>query len=85
MEVWKVEEGTVEKVEIGEGGWEGLPVSARNVGRLYEAFADARGEEGERERGSGPEEGGEHWYPDFEYALKRHELIEGMYRENGFV
>lgn len=85
VECWRVEEGRVEEVVVEEGKWEGVEVAARNIGRLYEAFADARGQEGEREVGVGPEEGVEHWYPDFEYALKRHELIEEMYRDNGFV
>jgi hypothetical protein len=40
------------------------------VARLYEAFAEAR---------AGKEDS---WYPDFEYGVKKHELIDAMYREN---
>jgi hypothetical protein len=51
---------------------EHLPEPARNVARLYEAYASAR---------AGDESS---WYPDFDYALKRHEMLEEMYEENGF-
>lgn len=44
-----------------------LPTPARNVARLYEAFA-AKDENV--------------WYPDFEYGVKKHEILEAMFREN---
>ncbi|EPE25344.1 NAD(P)-binding Rossmann-fold containing protein [Glarea lozoyensis ATCC 20868] len=45
-----------------EGEFGGLPQPARNIGRIYEAFA--RGE----------------WVPDWEWAVKRHEVVEGLWR-----
>lgn len=68
VELWTADTG--ELVEVGieeeEDGWGELPAPARNVARLYEAFAEGK------------------WYPDFEHALKRHEMIERMFRANGF-
>jgi hypothetical protein len=48
-----------------------LPIEARNIARVYEAFYAAW---------AGDEKA---WYPDFEYASARHEILEQMYRENG--
>lgn len=47
-----------------------LPTPARNVARLYEAFAEAKAGNTDS------------WYPDFQYGVKKHELIDSMYREN---
>jgi hypothetical protein len=62
---------TVEMDKV-QDEFEHLPEPARNVARLYEAYASARA--GDKSS----------WYPDFDYALRRHELLEGMYKENGF-
>ncbi|KAL8715391.1 MAG: hypothetical protein Q9220_000724 [cf. Caloplaca sp. 1 TL-2023] len=75
IELWKVDEGTVVEVDIGEDELENLPLAARNVARLYEAFADSQKlEDGTKGKG----------YADFEEALRRHNLIEKMLHENGF-
>ncbi|KAF7966290.1 hypothetical protein HWV62_39237 [Athelia sp. TMB] len=73
VEVWK-DDGTVVVVDIGVDEFEDLPAPARNIGRVYEAFAAGLDGEGKKKK----------WYPDFEHALKTHELIEQMYKENGF-
>ena len=74
VEVWNVDEGNVvREVEVKDDLEGVLPLKARNIARLYEAFA--AGTDGEKKR---------EWYPDFEYAVKRHEVIEEMYRENGY-
>lgn len=70
LEVHNFETDKVEKVEWEYEGWQKeLPVPARNVGSLYEAFAAAQ-------------EGGEVRYATFEDAYQRHkqldELIEGF-------
>lgn len=48
-----------------------IPKAARNIGRLYEAFAE-----------SGTKHGTP--YPTFDDALKKHQIIEDMYRQSGF-
>ncbi|KAF7970545.1 hypothetical protein HWV62_23713 [Athelia sp. TMB] len=73
IEVWK-DDGAVVVVDIRVDEFEDLPAPARNIGRLYEAFAAGLDGEGKKKK----------WYPDFEHALKTHELIEEMYKENGF-
>lgn len=81
LELWKVEKGNVVEVEVpGWGEFDALPLPARNIARLYEAFADAAAREGEETRKEDKD-----WYPDFEYALQRHQLIAQMYKENGFA
>lgn len=74
LEICKADEGVFEEVDLGADEFEHLPMPARNIARLYEAYA-AGVDDGGRKR---------EWYPDFEYALKRHELIEEMYKANGF-
>ncbi|KAF2813917.1 NAD-P-binding protein [Mytilinidion resinicola] len=74
VEICKAEDGAVVEVDLGTDDFGHLPEAARNIARLYEAFAAGVDEKNEKRV----------WYPDFEYALKTHELIEGMYRENGF-
>ena len=76
IKVLKADTGLVEEVpwEDAVDEWKDLPLPARNIARLYEAFADGRdGKDGKEE-----------WYPDLEHALGTHELIEAMYKENGF-
>lgn len=70
LEVHDFETDKVEKVEWEYEEWQKeLPVAARNVGSLYEAFAAAQ-------------EGGEVQYATFEDAYQRHkqldELLEGF-------
>ena len=54
----------VEDLVVGEDGMSGLPHPAQNVGRIYEAYAEGR-------------EGG---WPDWGLGMRRHELIEEMWR-----
>lgn len=55
--------GKIETVDCGEDELAHLPLAARNIGRMYEAFW--KGEEGVR---------------DFDLAVKRHRMIEEMWR-----
>jgi len=58
----------VERIEVKVDELEGvgeMPLIARNIGAVYEAFAEGEG------------------YADFEHAVRRHRLIEEMYRQNG--
>ena len=70
MEICKAEEGITREVVV-QDDLERLPVKARNIARLYEAFAEEK-------------EGDKRWYPEFECALKRHELIESVCKESDF-
>ncbi|MCJ1432873.1 transcription regulator gal80 [Xylographa pallens] len=54
----------VQELELPEDDMSGMAHPAQNVGRIYEAYA--KGEEG--------------GYPDWELGMKRHELIEEMWR-----
>lgn len=74
LETYKADDGEVINVDIDADEFEHLPVPARNIARLYEAFA-ASVDNGQDNK---------EWYPDFEYTLKKHELIEDMYQKNGF-
>ncbi len=74
LEICKVDDGEVVTVDIDVDEFEHLPIPARNIARLYEAFAS----------GAGIQQKKGEWYPDFDYALKKHELIEEMYLKNGF-
>lgn len=66
-------DGEVITVDVRRDEYEHLPVLARNIARLYEAFTSTKAEsKGEKE-----------WYPDFEYALRKHDVIEEMYMKNG--
>ena len=69
VEVYDAREDTLTELEHVEDNFKSLPTPARNMSRLYEAFATARA-------------GRDAWYPDFEYGVKKHELIEAMYKEN---
>ena len=76
----KADEGVLREVEFGwEEGVKDLPRPARNIAGIYEAFAEDW-DDGEK---SG-EEKKKAWYPDFEYALGRHEMLDEMYKKNGF-
>jgi predicted dehydrogenase len=57
------ESDKVDEVEVDKDGFEELPQYAQNIGRVYEAFAT-----GDKDK----------VLVDFEAALKRHELIDGM-------
>lgn len=70
VEVYNAQTDTVTELDVVEDEFEKLPEKARNMARLYEAFAAARA-------------GEDVWYPDFEYGVKKHELIDAMYKENG--
>jgi predicted dehydrogenase len=74
IEIYKADDGVVSEVDLEADEFKDVPLPARNIARVYEAFA------------AGLDVGGNKkvWYPDFEHALKRHELIEEMYRSNGF-
>jgi hypothetical protein len=64
LRVWNSKTNEVETIKVDDE-LKDLPMLARNVGRLYEAFhPDSRAE-----------------YPDFAHAVKRHELLDemGMY------
>ena len=63
----KIEVHDFAKDEIESVSWESdddLPLMARNVARMYEAFAS----------------GDERQYPDFEDAVVRHQMMEDLYR-----
>lgn len=65
IEVHDFESNNVENVEWNYQDWQeelGLPNPARNVGSLYEAFAEGKGK----------------GYPTFDDALRRHEQLEEM-------
>lgn len=74
VEICRVDNGEVETVDIDADSFDNLPTQARNIAQLYEAFAS----------GLDKDQGKREWYPDFEYALRRHELIEEMYTKSGF-
>lgn len=70
VEIYDVRTDTLTQLPTVEDDFAHLPAPARNVARLYEAFAEARAGNANR------------WYPDFEYGVKKHELIDAMYKEN---
>ncbi|RFU30915.1 hypothetical protein B7463_g5430, partial [Scytalidium lignicola] len=74
FEICKADDGEVVQLDLGQDEFEHLPLYSRNIARLYEAFAEGLDEKGEKKK----------WYPDFERALKRHKLLDQMYKENGF-
>lgn len=68
IEIHDFEGDKVEEVQWGYPAWQEeleLPMPARNVGSLYEAFAKGTGK----------------GYPTFEDALRRHGQLEGMLAE----
>lgn len=62
IDIYNYETDDVEKVEWNYGRFSELPVPARNIGALYEAYAD----------------GDTTKYPDFDHALKRHNQLDGI-------
>ncbi|KAJ5454927.1 hypothetical protein N7530_012696 [Penicillium desertorum] len=62
LEIFNAEDCKVQEVALGPDEWDELPLPARNIARLYEAYRK------------------DEWYPDFEWALKRHELVNEMWR-----
>jgi hypothetical protein len=71
VEIYDAKADTLTQLPTVEDEFSRLPAPARNVARLYEALAKAK---------AGHEDS---WYPDFEYGVKKHELIDAMYKENG--
>lgn len=80
VEICRADDGVLEEIEILKDEFEELPLLSRNIARVYEAFAASWDERTENEKGNKENP----WYADFEYALDKHELIDKMYRENGF-
>jgi hypothetical protein len=70
VEVYDAKADTLTQLPTVEDDFAHLPAPARNVARLYEAFAMAKA--GHKDN----------WYPDFDYGVKKHELIDAMYKEN---
>lgn len=70
VEVYNAQTDTLTELDVVEDEFEKLPETARNMARLYEAFASSRA-------------GDDVWYPDFDYGVEKHELIDAMYKENG--
>jgi hypothetical protein len=70
VEIYDARTHTLTQLPTVEDNFSHLPTPARNMARLYEAFAQAK---------AGDETS---WYPDFEYGLQKHELIDAMYKEN---
>ena len=62
------EKDEVKELEVPRDEWEELPLPARNIARLYEKFADSW---------HGGEKMGR--LPDWEEALVRHRMIEGVF------
>jgi hypothetical protein len=60
IDIHDFETDEVQKVEWDYGRWSDLPVPARNIGALYEAYA----------------EGDTTKYPNFDHALKRHTQLD---------
>jgi hypothetical protein len=70
VEIYDARTDTLTQLPPVEDDFAHLPTPARNVARLYEAFAKAKAGDADS------------WYPDFEYGVGKHELIDAMYREN---
>ncbi len=70
VEIHNARQGTLTELSPVPDEFQNLPIQARNMARLYEAFAISRG-------------GGDAWYPDLNYGAKKHALLEDMYKENG--
>ena len=69
IEIYNARDDTLTELDPAQDEFENLPPPARDVARLYEAFAAAR-------------DGKDVWYPDFDYGVKKHELIDAIYKEN---
>ena len=70
VEIYDARTDTLTQMPTVEDDFAHLPAPARNMARLYEAFAKAKAGQADS------------WYPDFEYGVTKHELINAMYREN---
>jgi predicted dehydrogenase len=70
VEIYDARTDTLTQLPTVEDDFAHLPAPARNMARLYEAFARAKAGQADS------------WYPDFEYGVKKHELIDTMYKEN---
>lgn len=71
VEIYQEDIGEFVELDTAADEFSTLPLPARNIARVYEAYAAAR---------AGDETA---WYPDFEYALERHKMLESMYQESG--
>lgn len=71
VEIYRKDIGEFFELDTVADEFSTLPLPARNIARVYEAYAAAR---------AGDESV---WYPDFEYALERHKMLESMYQESG--
>jgi hypothetical protein len=72
VEIYDPKTDILTEIPTVEDNFAHLPEPARNMARLYEAFALAKA--GDKDS----------WYPDFDYGVKKHELLDTMYRENNF-
>jgi predicted dehydrogenase len=70
VEIYDAKTDSLTLLPTVEDDFAHLPAPARNMARLYEAFAKAKAGQADS------------WYPDFEYGVKKHELIDAMYKEN---
>jgi hypothetical protein len=70
VEIYDARTDTLTQLPTVEDDFAHLLTPARNMARLYEAFAKAKAGNADS------------WYPDFEYGVKKHELIDAMYKEN---
>jgi hypothetical protein len=70
VEIYDARTDTLTQLPTVEDDFAHLLTPARNMARLYEAFAKAKAGDADS------------WYPDFEYGVKKHELIDAMYKEN---
>lgn len=61
------------EVVAGRDEWEELPMMGAGIARVYEAFADGK-------KGGVVDGMGVAGYRDFEHAVERHRLIEGMWK-----
>ena len=68
VEIYRKDIGEFAELDTASDDFSALPLPARNIARVYEAYAVGR---------PGDESA---WYPDFEYALERHKMLEDMYR-----
>jgi len=62
IELFDMVTGKVEVLELEADEWTDLPIQARNIARVYEAYRKKE------------------WYPDWEWAVRRHEFLEELWR-----
>ncbi|KAG9239131.1 putative dehydrogenase [Amylocarpus encephaloides] len=63
LEYYNKQTGEIEILEPEKDEWDELPIPARNIARLYEAFRK------------------DEWHPDFDWAVKRHEMLDEIWRK----